>query len=233
MASLKSPQGLGTTMAFTRSKERLEIGPELKEEIGQYQDSLQEDGLAGQFQGYQNKVHPVVQHGFYHMQGNSMLEDEEAACHLCQVRKFKSCVKNNYHITITNEVDNTWMDKNFKFIEERILSPEVQKYYEASKGFELGCDCKSDDKCALYGCQCLGDLQEDKVLNTLYKTAYYVGGPREGLLREEILDMSNEEIYECSDLCGCSQNCPNRVAGRGRKFDIEIFRTSDNRGWGM
>jgi histone-lysine N-methyltransferase SUV39H len=53
----------------------------------------------------------------------------------------------------------------------------------------------------------------------------------EELLRDEILD-SRDPIYECHSGCACSKDCRNRVVERGRKIPLDLFRTSDGRGWG-
>ena len=40
-------------------------------------------------------------------------------------------------------------------------------------------------------------------------------------------------IIECTDRCGCSTGCPNRVVSRGLRVALTIFSTRDGRGWGL
>ncbi|KAL2281313.1 hypothetical protein FJTKL_11732 [Diaporthe vaccinii] len=63
--------------------------------------------------------------------------------------------------------------------------------------------------------------------------AYHSQGAKRGLLRSSYLN-SRAPIYECHEACRCPQEyCPNRVVERGRKVPLQIFRTADNRGWGV
>ena len=62
--------------------------------------------------------------------------------------------------------------------------------------------------------------------------AYHSTGSRKECLRGALLD-SRQPLYECHGSCACSEDCPNRVVDRGRKIPLQIFRTSDGRGWGM
>jgi histone-lysine N-methyltransferase SUV39H len=173
-------------------------------------------------------AHITRTHGFKHMQGNPEYREEEKKCHLCQVRNF-DVSKAGFIIAITNDVDDEWIEPDFRFIENCEYGKGVQK---AAEGFSSGCECTSNIDCALEECACLEDLDPENIINPQYRNAYYTAGPRKGLLREELLETSSDEIYECSDLCMCSKDCPNRIVGRGREFNIEIFRTNDGRGWG-
>lgn len=40
-------------------------------------------------------------------------------------------------------------------------------------------------------------------------------------------------IYECNSLCKCGPECYNRVVQKGRRTNLCIFKTSNNRGWGV
>lgn len=42
-------------------------------------------------------------------------------------------------------------------------------------------------------------------------------------------------IYECNKKCKCSMDCTNRVVqlGPSKDFKLQIFRTNNNRGWGV
>lgn len=60
----------------------------------------------------------------------------------------------------------------------------------------------------------------------------YEKGDGRYYMRDEYLE-TREVIYECHESCKCDgEGCPNRVVGRGRTVPLQIFRTSDGRGWG-
>jgi len=40
-------------------------------------------------------------------------------------------------------------------------------------------------------------------------------------------------VYECNDRCGCGPGYKNRNVQHGRKVPLEIFKTSDKRGFGL
>eukprot|EP00040_Diaphanoeca_grandis_P009441 m.48852 g.48852 ORF g.48852 m.48852 type:complete len:338 (-) comp20872_c0_seq1:335-1348(-) len=47
-------------------------------------------------------------------------------------------------------------------------------------------------------------------------------------------DRQDEPIYECHDGCDCTvDNCPNRLTQRGINVHVEVFFTSNGRGWGL
>lgn len=83
-------------------------------------------------------------------------------------------------------------------------------------------------------CSCLQDMDFGKPTpgprTKVY--AYQYNGPNQGCLRRAILH-SREPIYECQDSCQCSLDCKNGIVERGRKVPLDIFRTSDGRGWGV
>jgi len=171
-------------------------------------------------------------HGWHHRQGKKELAEEEEQCHLCQAAAFAIAQKpHRYLLHIVNWVDDEWISPEFRFLEKCVLGKGVKESL-APPGYRTGCVCETDLECGAK-CMCLEDLAPNNIVNPKWKNAYYTDGPRKGLLRYEILELSNDEIYECSDLCTCSINCPNRVVGRGRKFSFEIFKTSNGRGWGL
>lgn len=166
------------------------------------------------------------------MQKNPKYAEEEQRCHFCQFRAFAIAQPPHcYTMAITNDVDDEWISMDFRFIDRCVLGKGVKESF-AGEDFRSGCECEEDENCAK-DCDCLSDLDEENIINSEFSNAYYSAGPRKGLLREEILELSSDEIYECSDLCACSPDCPNRVVGRGRKFNIEVFKTNDGRGFGM
>lgn len=174
----------------------------------------------------------IKSHFYNHMKKNRKYAEEERRCHFCQFRSFAiSKPPHCYTMAITNDVDDEWISLDFRFIDSCEYGTGVEQS-KAPKEFQTGCLCREDADCGKE-CACLDDLDPDNIINPEFKNAYYTAGPRKGLLRYEILELSSDEIYECSDLCACSQDCPNRVVGRGRKFNIEVFKTSDGRGFGM
>lgn len=40
-------------------------------------------------------------------------------------------------------------------------------------------------------------------------------------------------IKECWYKCGCGMDCGNRVVRRGVKFKLQVFMTSEGKGWGL
>ncbi|EPS72773.1 hypothetical protein M569_01981, partial [Genlisea aurea] len=40
-------------------------------------------------------------------------------------------------------------------------------------------------------------------------------------------------IYECGESCSCPPSCRGRISQAGLKLHLEVFKTDDNRGWGL
>ena len=116
-------------------------------------------------------------------------------------------------ISVVNEVDLQLPPKDFVYINE----------YVASKGIEIpkepmvGCSC--EDCSSTQGNCC------PKAMSSHF--AY----TKHGRLKVSI----GTAIYECNKMCACAEagNCINRVVQRGRKIQLTIFRTANNRGWGV
>lgn len=80
-----------------------------------------------------------------------------------------------------------------------------------------GCSCSTDHCCADSGsCDCCsyGDFAYDE----------------DGRLRSV---SSPPPIIECGENCSCPSTCRNRVVGHGVQQRLTVFRTSDERGWGV
>lgn len=129
-----------------------------------------------------------------------------------------------------NDVNDETLPEDFQFIEQSILCKGVEA---ADEGFRTGCECEDDEDCMTLKCSCLQDMDVRKQkLNPNTKVyAYQSRGPNKDCLRPAILN-SRDPIYECNEKCHCSPDCYNSVVERGRKVPLEIFRTSDGRGWG-
>jgi histone-lysine N-methyltransferase SUV39H len=163
--------------------------------------------------------------------------DEVAKCHHCQLLAFSNREEYPIHLKASRTAmeilrgrkEVNALPTNFTFIEESILREGVER---AKPEFRSGCECKDDDDCLREGCSCLQDMDYEEARDDgkIYAYNYdrYTG---EELLRDEILD-SRDPIYECHSGCGCSEDCRNRVVERGRKIPLDLFRTTDGRGWG-
>ena len=166
---------------------------------------------------------------YFTLLSREQIRKEGKTCPWCQLAKFST--HDTYPITIINEVDNAALPGNFQFIEESILCEGVERAHE---DFRSGCQCEKDEQCERRACSCLQDmylLNEDPGPRTKVY-AYHSRGQHKDCLRLQILE-SRDPIYECHSKCKCSANCNNRVVERGRKVPLEIFRTSNGRGWGV
>ena len=102
----------------------------------------------------------------------------------------------------------------------------------APEEFYAGCECEGAGQCKRDGCSCLAEMMVPEGADPDKKIyVYHSYGSKKGILRSASLN-SRDAIYECHDSCKCTSECPNRVVGRGRTIPLQVFRTSDNRGWG-
>ena len=132
-------------------------------------------------------------------------------------------------VTLVNEIDETTPSTDFKFIDDSIHGPDVEK---VSEEFMIGCTCYIDSRnigCEYGTCQCLADAKK-KGGHTFFP--YSKPDRIRGLLRDWYLGSRNH-IYECNKHCKCAWDaCKNRNVQYGRQVPLEIFKTR-NRGWGM
>lgn len=154
------------------------------------------------------------------------IQTEATHCHWCQLAAFSS--HRQYPVQITNDVDNTELPKDFCFIERSILREGVQR---ADDAFRSGCECEDDMECEWSACECLQDIGDSAILDG-QPIQYETSGQYKDCLKQAMLS-SASPVYECQEKCCCSFSCSNRVVERGRRIPLEIFRTSDDRGWGM
>ncbi|CAN1131481.1 Probable inactive histone-lysine N-methyltransferase SUVR2 [Linum perenne] len=68
--------------------------------------------------------------------------------------------------------------------------------------------------------------------------SYCTNCPLERSTNEEMIDtckghLNRKFIKECWRKCGCHKNCGNRVVQRGIKRKLQVFFTSDGKGWGL
>lgn len=167
-------------------------------------------------------------HFFYHEQGDTKFADQERQCHYCQFRKWSS--HELYPMSIVFPVDTKLIiPKNFEFIEKNIYRKGVEL---ANEAFTTGCECEDDLQCMQKGCHCLQDVDDADLLHGAKLNSYHVVGERKGCLRGDMLK-SRKPIYECHEKCRCSDRCANRVVGKGKKVNLQVFPTENGRGWGM
>ncbi|MCJ1321723.1 hypothetical protein MMC15_007068 [Xylographa vitiligo] len=132
-------------------------------------------------------------------------------------------------VTLFNNIDDSTPPTNFQFIDQYVFGPGTKR---VDKEFRSGCTCyqaSHETGCTSLSCECL----EDTAIGENGKSdgfAYYGSGPKIGLLRYKYLKTRNA-IYECNELCSCSDNCKSRVVQKGRQIPLDIFKTR-NRGWG-
>lgn len=114
-------------------------------------------------------------------------------------------------IYVENDVDLEGPPDNFEYIND----------YLPGKGIIIpqdpliGCEC--EDCFATKSCCC----PENSGSEFPYYRHKRVRVPR------------GRPIYECNKRCKCGPDCPNRVVQFGRKVKVCIFRTANNRGWGV
>lgn len=82
----------------------------------------------------------------------------------------------------------------------------------------VGCECSTVDGHCSGKSNCCPDQFDSKFAYT-----------SKGLLRVP----QGTPIFECNKRCSCSDSCPNRVVQKGRKQSLCIFKTANERGWGV
>ncbi|PVG00089.1 SET domain-containing protein [Serendipita vermifera] len=86
------------------------------------------------------------------------------------------------------------------------------------------------------GCSCIGGCKDDSsscacaLAQEKYGKEYDV----QGFLYDQdgCLKFIGPPILECNEACSCADYCVNRVAGRGRRYRVEIRKT-EKTGWGV
>ncbi|CAK9295516.1 unnamed protein product [Gordionus sp. m RMFG-2023] len=138
-------------------------------------------------------------------------------------------------IIVENNIDNSYPPKNFTFINDYIPGENVF----ISDDPPIGCTCQNncqpileiDNKpCVRSFPQKLSGWKRNKVCCSSmsgYNFPYNKHG--------RIILKAGIPIYECNKLCKCDPHlCRFRVVQKGNsKFKFSIFKTDDNRGWGV
>lgn len=123
-------------------------------------------------------------------------------------------------IFVENEIDRADPPKDFTYIcsniyDEGVPDPNLPQVRDSLCGcqcYHLGKRCGPK---ASYCCSRMADVP----------FAYTLAG--------KVCVTPGTPIYECNWKCCCPMDCINRVVQHGRKIPLCIFRTSNNRGWGV
>ncbi|KAF5325673.1 hypothetical protein D9611_000379 [Ephemerocybe angulata] len=132
-------------------------------------------------------------------------------------------------ITFRNDVDDEEippLGPNFRYIERGYVYDDGIPGVDECRDFLLS--CSGHDVCGpsrIGNCDCQGESHLDDETGRVL-CAYN----KKGLFRFNVL--RGVEVKECTPLCKCSPDCPNRVLQRDRDIPLEIFKTLD-RGWGV
>jgi [histone H3]-lysine9 N-trimethyltransferase SUV39H len=132
-------------------------------------------------------------------------------------------------LTFSNDVDARQLNGKFQFISAYILR---EKVWRAGPGSNYGCSCI--EYCDPTSCECLGkDVETSRDENG--ELIYPAEVPQTYMRRQDGLVVladayldkfsARSEITECNHLCGCDQNCLNRVVQKGRTVPLDIFQT--------
>lgn len=115
-------------------------------------------------------------------------------------------------ITIENNIDLECAPADFYYIDDYLPGTGVIIPDEPP----IGCDC---DKCDSKGKCCYSQYEDTNYFP-------YTSGCR-------VRVPPGTPIYECNKRCKCPSDCKNRVVQRGSNVNLCIFRTPNERGWGV
>lgn len=163
-------------------------------------------------------------------------------------------------LDVSNQVDGSRPPLSFRFVNEYVFGPgtsrvpdeviigcgdipghigadsgSVLRKCRPNMGKNIGCEYSRV-------CDCLERAAVDTTRLTAAEHAKYrrddtAGLPkrfpygRSGLLQRFYLK-SRHPIYECNRRCKCGRDCKTRLVQNGRTVPLQIFKTSDGRGWG-
>lgn len=121
-------------------------------------------------------------------------------------------------ISVYNDVDDCGPPLDFTYIDENMYHPSAPSF---DRTFMIGCECKGS-RCALSA----GDVHCDCTETCGRQIPY----DKYGRLKHNFVG----PIYECNSKCLCDpNNCGMRIVQRGLRFRLQIYRTSNNCGWGV
>ncbi|KAI1709318.1 SET domain-containing protein [Ditylenchus destructor] len=118
-------------------------------------------------------------------------------------------------IYIENLVDEAAAPENFEYGIKSRISDRALKLLEINMEQSAFCECLPGSCGKNKNCIC---------------SKMGIPYTKQGRLSRRYRDKPS--IFECSDLCGCGEDCPLRMVQRGRKFPIILFRTL-HKGWSI
>ncbi|XP_066913327.1 histone-lysine N-methyltransferase EHMT2-like [Clytia hemisphaerica] len=124
--------------------------------------------------------------------------------------------KEKIPVSCLNEVDDESFPQDFIYV----VHPEESKNVSVKRGFSTVSPCKCSGTCTAE-CKCV-------ILSEKNKLWY----SEDGILDVSIFDEESPVLYECTPLCSCWSYCPNRVAQKGIRFPLQVFKTR-TKGWGL
>ncbi|XP_018314015.1 histone-lysine N-methyltransferase SUV39H1 [Mycetomoellerius zeteki] len=119
-------------------------------------------------------------------------------------------------IKVENLVDLQNLPRDFCYIDEYLSGPGV----DIPDNPPIGCKCKGTCGTSKKSDCCFAQN------NDIVKSLPYTSARRLRL-------KEGNPIYECNELCACDETCPNRVVQLGTEAQLCIFRTDNERGWGV
>ncbi|KAF2145693.1 uncharacterized protein K452DRAFT_295283 [Aplosporella prunicola CBS 121167] len=160
-------------------------------------------------------------------------------------------------VTLVNTVDSTSPPLDFQFIAKNILGEGVYAADPATRtgcskckahmGQGIGCEYSKICDCLEYAAvhesermlpeererwEIIKEVGGGDTAGLPKKFPYYSSGARQGCLVPFYLER-RFPIYECNENCQCGPGCKTRIVQFGRQVRLEIFRTSNGRGWGL
>jgi histone-lysine N-methyltransferase SUV39H len=162
-------------------------------------------------------------------------------------------------IHLYNVVDSSTPSLRFKYIREYVLQEGVHRAETEAQvgcqkcsphmGRSIGCEYTKKCDCLEYAAVDESRITDPEMIAQYEnyklnggdttgfpkKFPYFAEGTkiqRTGCLVPFYLN-SRRPIYECNDKCKCGRYCRNKNVQFGRTVEVEIFKTSAGRGWGL
>lgn len=161
-------------------------------------------------------------------------------------------------IDFINTVDRQTPNLSFRFMDNYVYHSSAE--HAQNDALVIGCTCRpktsSHRGCDnASNCDCLSDTAPDESAMSDAQRAewrrlieehseeayssrfprtspYTIGGSDAGCLTDPYLS-GQKMIYECNAKCSCDARCANRNVQFGRKIRLQVFKTRDDRGFGL
>lgn len=185
-----------------------------------------------------------ARHGMLFLSYMQESDDSAAGLGLCNDVDYDPCPPWDFHYT--NGLVSSEAIKKMEAVRSKTLGwprppPDFRGNRQPARplqGHVRRCDCGDGEdgleQCDARRCQCQEmALQLDPERYTTKELSGRFAYDSEGRLAADgALAYPNLVILECTDACGCDQDCPNRVVQRGRQVPLELFKTK-HVGWGI